>query len=291
MMKRINSLYFSGTGTTRKVVLALAKSLAAKMEESVELLEMDFSLPEARKQSPQFTEEDLVIVGLPVYAGRVPNVLLKYLNGLQGDGAQAVAVVLYGNRNFDDALIELTDILSDRGFKVMAGGAFIGEHSFSTILAKGRPDESDMNKVETFAEEILDKISQNADFRTLHVPGEKPYRPYYQPKDRYGNSFDFRLITPKTDKELCVDCKHCAEICPIGSISFEDTSVMTGICIKCCACVKGCPTGAKYFDDENYLKHQHELEEIYAERRELETFFKPNISSLDWAWIEGGVLL
>jgi ferredoxin/protein involved in ribonucleotide reduction len=272
MFNKINTLYFSGTGTTRKVVLSLAKSLAGKIGESVEVNNIDFSLPETRKQYQIFTEEDLVIVGIPVYAGRVPNVLLKYLNSVKGNGAQAVAVVLYGNRDFDDALIELNDILSEDGFKVAAAGAFIGEHSFSNILAKGRPDESDMKKVEDFAEDIYSKISRKADFSELLVSGQKPYRNYYQPKDRYGNPFDFRVITPKTNKDVCVDCKHCAKICPVGSISYEDSSVMNGICIKCCACIKGCPVEAKYFDNENYLKHQHELEEIYAERRDPETF-------------------
>ena len=273
MVSKVKNLYFSGTGTTRKIVTALAKSLAMKMDKQVEVCNIDFSLPEARQQPISFTKEDLVIVGIPVYAGRVPNVLLKYLNSIKGNGAQAVAVVLYGNRNFDDALLELTDILLDDGFNVVAAGAFIGEHSFSNILAKGRPDESDMKKVEDFAGNIYNKISNTADFPALLISGQKPYRKYYQPKDRYGNTFEFRLITPQTNKDICIDCKKCAGICPIGSISFDDISVMTGICIKCCACVKGCPAGAKYFDDENYLKHQHELEEIYAERREPEVFF------------------
>src|SRR5665647_26176 len=272
MFNKINTLYFSGTGTTGKVVLSLAKSLAVKIEEPVECNNIDFSLPEARKQAPCFTEEDLVIVGIPVFAGRVPNVLLKYLNSVKGNGAQAVAVVLYGNRNFDDALIELTDILSDNGFKVVAAGAFIGEHSFSEILAKGRPDESDMEKIEDFAGDIYAKINRKTNFPELLVRGQKPYKNYYKPVDRYDNLFDFRVITPQTNKEICIDCKLCAEICPIGSISYSDTSLMNGICIKCCACIKGCPVEAKYFDDENYLKHQRELEEIYSERREPETF-------------------
>lgn len=272
MFNKINTLYFSGTGTTRKVVLALAESLTVKIEEPVACNKIDFSLPETRKQVPCFTEKDLVIVGIPVYAGRVPNVLLNYLKSVKGNGAQAVAVVLYGNRNFDDSLIELTDILSNDGFKVVAAGAFIGEHSFSKILAQGRPDNDDMKKVESFARDIYSKIGRNDCFLELLVSGQKPYRNYYQPKDRYGNIFDFRVITPHTKKDVCIDCKHCAEICPMGSISYVDTSVMNGICIKCCACIKGCPVEAKCFDDENYLKHQHELEEIYADRREPETF-------------------
>lgn len=272
MINKINTLYFSGTGTTRKVVISLAKSLSEKMGEGSEVGLIDFSLPEERKRVTEFNENDLVIVGIPVYAGRVPNVLLKYLNSVKGNGAKAVAVVLYGNRNYDDALIELTDILSENGFLIIAAGAFIGEHSFSDILAKGRPDDRDMKKVEDFAQGIASKIINQESMSCPTIKGEKPYRSYYQPKDRYGNTFDFRLITPKTNKEICIDCKHCAEICSVGSVSHEDTSILNGICIKCCACIKGCPVGAKYFDDENYLKHQHELEEIYDERREPEIF-------------------
>lgn len=272
MISRINTLYFSGTGTTRKVVLSLAIGLAKKFEISEVVNNMDFSLPEAREKVPNFVKEDLVIVGIPTFAGRVPNVLLKYLNSVQGNGAHAVAMVLYGNRDFDDALLELTDILFENGFKVVAAGAFIGEHSFSEILAKGRPDENDMKKIEDFADDIYAKINRKTDFSELLVSGQKPYRNYYQPKDRHGNSFDFRVIAPRTNKDTCIDCKLCSEICTMDSISYNDTSVINGICIKCCACIKGCPVGAKYFEDENYLKHQHELEEIYADRREPETF-------------------
>ncbi len=272
MSRNIITFYFSGTGTTRKVVQQLAKSLADKMGKSVEIKNLDFSLPEVRENTPIFSKEDIVIAGVPVYAGRVPNVLLKYLNTIQGNGALAVAVVLYGNRNYDDGLIELTDILTEKGLTVIAAGAFIGEHSFSNILAQDRPDASDMEKVEAFAGDISAKMLKNEDFTAISVKGERPYRKYYQPRDRYENPFDFRLITPKTDKELCTDCKHCAEICPMGSISYDEPSVLQGICIKCCACVKDCPAGAKYFDDENYNKHRRELEEIYFERREPEIF-------------------
>lgn len=271
-LSKIYTLYFSGTGTTKKIVSSLAEETGKKFNFMSDIEEVDCSIPKIREQSLNFIKDDLVIVGIPVYAGRVPNVLLKYLHSVKGNGAKAVAVVLYGNRNFDDALIELTDILSDNDFEVAAAGAFIGEHSFSNILAKGRPDESDIKKVKNFAEDIHTKIIGKSDFSKLIVSGVRPYRNYYQPKDRYGNTFDFRLIVPQTNKDTCIDCKLCSEICPMGSISYEDTSVINGICIKCCACVKNCPVNSKYFSDENYLKHQRELEELYIERKEPEIF-------------------
>lgn len=273
MIKKVWGMYFTGTGTTEKVVTHIGKKIAEKL--GVEYEDYDFTLPKARKVEKSFTEEDLVVFGTPVIAGRVPNLLLKYLDTLKGNGALAVPVVLYGNRNFDDALIELRNILKDKGMKPIAGGAFIGEHSFSKILGAGRPDAKDMEIASTFAENIFEKVT-GKDFdpeKLIEVKGETPIRFYYQPRDSKGNSIDIRKVKPKTNMELCNKCGLCASICPLGSINPEDPSDVFGICMKCCACVKRCPNGAKYYDDENYLYHQHELEAQYAStRREPELF-------------------
>lgn len=273
MIKKVWGMYFTGTGTTEKVVTHIGKKIAEKL--GVEYEDYDFTLPKVRKVEKSFTEEDLVVFGTPVIAGRVPNLLLKYLDTLKGNGALAVPVVLYGNRNFDDTLIELRNILKDKGMKPIAGGAFIGEHSFSKILGAGRPDAKDMEIASTFAENIFEKVT-GKDFdpeKLIEVKGETPIRFYYQPRDSKGNSIDIRKVKPKTNMELCNKCGLCASICPLGSINPEDPSDVFGICMKCCACVKRCPNGAKYYDDENYLYHQHELEAQYASiRREPELF-------------------
>ncbi|NLK51579.1 MAG: 4Fe-4S binding protein [Syntrophomonadaceae bacterium] len=270
MNRKINTLYFSATGTTKKVVTEVANRVANDFKTTVK--ENDFTLPGAREKALSFTNKDVVVVGVPVIAGRVPNVLLKCLNSIKGNNALAIAVVVYGNRNYDDALIELKDILESDGLKVIAGGAFIGEHSFSKILAQNRPDEKDMTIVNDFAQSIYNKLTAQDSIQPVIVKGNKPYRDYYKPRDKYGNFFDFRKITPKTNMDDCTDCKLCVDICPMGSIDFEDVSKLNGICIKCCACIKKCPTEARYFDDENFLKHKRELEIEFTYRREPELF-------------------
>ncbi|OFI01379.1 NADH-plastoquinone oxidoreductase subunit [Clostridium acetireducens DSM 10703] len=270
MDKKINTLYFSATNTTKKVVSGIANKLSENMKSEI-TNNIDFTLPKVRENSVAFTEEDIVIVGVPVYAGRVPNVLLKYLNSIEGNGALAVAVVLYGNRNYDDALIELKDILEDRGFNVISAGAFIGEHSFSKILAQNRPDDKDMAIVEEFADKIYNKLSKGDKLYPIEVKGCKPYRNYYRPKNKEGIPVDIRKVKPKTNSN-CNDCKICARVCPMGSIDFEDVTRFNGICIKCGACIKKCPNNAKYYDDENYLRHKHELEDELTYRREPELF-------------------
>ena len=266
MNQKINTLYFSPTGTTDKIVTGIAEKIAENCGGEIAINHIDFTLPEARKKALSFDKDALVIAGVPVYAGRVPNVLLKFLNTISGNGATAVAVVLYGNRDYDDALIEFKQILEADGFHAIAGGAFIGEHSFSTTLAGNRPDKQDMAAAADFAAKIVDKLKTPGEIPGVVVKGNIPYREYYRPMDQNGNPVNILKVTPKTNSD-CIDCKLCAEVCPMGSIDSDDVSKITGICIKCGACIKKCPVGAKYFDDENYLRHKHELEAGFAGRR------------------------
>lgn len=271
-MRAVHGVYFSGTGTTKKIVNFISDKLAERLNLKKE--EFDFTLPNVRKEIKVFSSGDIVVFGVPVIAGRVPNVLLKYLDTIEGNGALVIPVVLYGNRNYDDALIELRDILKKDGFKPIGAGAFIGEHSFSKILGGGRPDREDLKTADYFAEKIYEKITA-PEFdpdKLIEVRGEEPYRYYYQPRDSKGVFVDIRKVTPKTN-ESCDNCKLCTEICPMGSIDYDDPKKIIGICIKCCACVKRCPKGAKYYDHEGYLYHQHELEDLYKRRAEPELFY------------------
>ncbi|WP_461207451.1 flavodoxin family protein [Clostridium sp. DL1XJH146] len=273
MNKRISAMYFSPTGTTSKIVSEISKNISKCLNSEVSVNNIDFTLHKVREKTISFSKEDIVIVGVPVYAGRVPNILLKYLNSIEGNGAKAIVIVVYGNRNYDDALIELKDIMELNEFEVIAAGAFIGEHSFSKILAKDRPDEKDMNIVAQFAEKIGAKIKTNADIINLNVKGNKPYRKYYRPKNKDGLPVDIRKVTPKTNSN-CIDCKLCVNVCPMASIDYKNVSKLNGICIKCGACIKKCPVNAKYYDDENYLRHKEELEIEFSNRREPDCFIK-----------------
>ena len=268
-IKKVWAAYFSATGTTEKIVFNLAKILANKL--GVELSIFDFTLPKIREEKAPFEKDELIVFGVPTIAGRVPNLLAKYLVTIEGNGAYAVPISLYGNRNYDDCLIELRDILLEDNFLPIAAGAFIGEHSFSKILAAGRPDVKDMKIVEDFSEKIVKKINLN-DQSLVEVKGtSKPYRFYYQPRDRKGNKIDIRKVKPLTSNK-CINCKICAKVCPMGAISFKNVREVVGICIKCGACVKKCPVDAKYYEDEGYLYHKIELEEEYKRRSEPEYF-------------------
>ncbi|WP_426349069.1 EFR1 family ferrodoxin [Alloiococcus sp. CFN-8] len=266
----VYAMYFSATGTTKKVVELIAEVLGEGLNCTSETI--DFTLPIVREQKRSLEKDDIVVFGTPVYAGRVPNVLLKYIKGIEGNGAKAIPIVLYGNRNYDDALIELRNLLEEDGFRTIAAGAFVGEHSFSYTLAQGRPDEQDLKIAKDFGKSIVNMLKDNSEHSPVSVNGQTPIRGYYQPRDRKGNSIDIRKVKPKTT-DSCISCKLCAEVCPMGAISFEDVRVYQNICIKCGACIKKCPTQAKYFDDPGFLYHKEELEVGLGNKRAVvETF-------------------
>ena len=268
------AMYFSGTGTTEKIVREVAGEICRLKGETGEGPHtIDFTPFENRKESYVFSEKDIIVFGVPVIAGRVPNVLLPFLETIEGNGALAVPVVLYGNRNFDDALIELRDILEEHGFHTVAAGAFIGEHSFSRKLAAGRPDKEDLKIADGFAADIYGKLVEGSLQTPVKVDGQEPLRPYYKPRDRKGNHINILKVKPKLDESKCTKCGICAEACPMGSIKKDAPGVVDGICIKCCGCEKKCPEGALYFDDPGYLYHKEELELGYPDRKEPKLFF------------------
>ena len=280
-MKR-NVIYFSATGGTAKVAKAIANGLQSALDVEIEIY--DFTLPKGRSSLPQVAPDDISVVATPVYAGRVPNLLLKYITQFCGKGSMAISVVTYGNRNFDDALIELNDILADCNFKPVAAAAFVAQHSFSETLAAGRPSEEDLSQAYGFGVETARLISsggfpkqsigdsQHAGWK-VQIPGRsRAERQYYQPKDAEGNPIDIRKVKPKTTS-ACTRCGVCAAVCPMGAIDPSDFTNVPGICIKCNACIKECPQKAKYFDDPGYLYHKEDLERRYSEHKDNTTYW------------------
>ncbi len=264
--------YFSGTGTTEKIIKEML--WGAKMTDGLNSCVIeDFSLPERRERPLIFKNEDLVFLGIFVVAGRLPNLLIKYLSTMEIAGAKVVPVVLFGNRDYQDALAELRDIIVQRGGKVIGGAAFIGEHSFSEILGKGRPDAKDLETAKHFGEMMGRKFARGIDdCEQLEEMGSSyPYFGYYKPRKDDGTHIDIRKVKPVTSEE-CVDCGICVRGCRMGAIDRNPKTV-SGVCIKCCFCIKKCPMKAKKFTDEGFLFHKKDLEEKYADERKSPEIF------------------
>lgn len=256
-------VYFSPTGTTKKLTEYIAQKLSEKTGE--ECRRIDYCSAAVRREGMSFKKTDTVIFGMPTYAGRVPNLIMKQMDGVLGNGARCVPVVTFGNRAFDDALIELRDILHRNGFLPIAAGAFAAAHSFSETLGAGRPDEQDMALAAELAERAFERSGSAECIAVDGTPA--PYRGYYQPRLADGTPIDIRKVKPKTG-DACIGCGLCAEICPMEAIRKDDPKAVTGICIKCGACIKRCPAKAKYIDDPGYIAHKLDLEMNQAEPKQ-----------------------
>ena len=257
-LNTIQPVYFSPTRTSGKIVHAIAEGMNIPVNKESEL-----TYPTANQEIT--IRDTLAIIGVPTYAGRVAPTALERLKHLHGDSTPAVLVVLYGNRDYEDALIELRDWAKAQGFIPVAGGAFIGEHSYSTAempTAAGRPDAADTEIARNFGKTIILKLkefNQPDEIPPLHVKGNFPYKEN-NPKTP---------ATPSTVYELCTQCQYCIEICPTEAIELkEEIESDPETCIKCCACVKECPNGARIFNTpftEFLFKNFHD-------RKEPETF-------------------
>lgn len=264
-IKQVKLVYFSPTGTGRTVLESIARGMAVEDVEHV-----DLTLPEAvRQKMPTFSNE-LVIIGAPVHGGRLPVDAIARFKQLKADNTLAALVVLYGNREYEDALLELKNLSIELGFSPVAAGAFIGEHSFSTAdisIANGRPDSRDLQKAVAFGKKIKAKVtamSSSGPQMDFEIPGTFPYE---------AAGARSMAVSPVTREDICTLCGTCADVCPTAAISVDE-AVKTEIenCIRCCACVKNCPEGARVMPDGMWKDIANWLHENCSVRKEPQMF-------------------
>lgn len=275
MTGKIFSLCFSATGNTEKTAGIISDKISEISGQ--EICKKGFTLPEERSRVIEFSQDDLVIIGMPTYAGKLPNRILPDVKTkLRGNGALAAAFVTFGNRNYDNSLAELVNVLKDDGFRVISAAAFSCRHAFTDKVGSGRPDDKDAGEMRAFAEKTMETASAGAQvidgLPDIKVKGD-PDAPYYTPRKQDGSPAKFLKAFPKVITEKCTNCGICADVCPEGSISHDDVKVMDGICIKCQACVRKCPEHARYFDDVDFLSHVRMLEENFTDRKENDFFY------------------
>lgn len=263
----VRMVYFSPTGTTKRVLTGIADGMGV-----ADLRHHDLTLDRDGSAAIHTLPGELVIFGVPVYSGRVVRAALPRLKRIQGGKTLAVPVVLYGNRDFEDALLELSDLVRELGFTPLAAAAFIGEHSFSTPnrpIAVGRPDGADLATARDFGARIralLEKLEEPGGIVRLQVPGNTPYAE----RDRSH----VEQAATRTVEDVCTLCGACEPACPVGAISIGDAvETDTAACILCNACARACPMGARIMDDPAINRVADWVFERCQERRQPQIYW------------------
>lgn len=242
-------IVFSPTGGTEKV----AHILGGHWSETT--VKIDLSDAKTDFSQCVINEADQVLIAMPSFGGRAPTVAIERLKQLTGNGAKCTLVCVYGNRAYEDTLVEMEDAAKESGFRVIAAIAAVAEHSIMPQYAAGRPDASDEKQLEQFAEQIAGRAEI-----AVSIPGNRPYK-------KAGGAG----LVPKAGKG-CTKCGLCAKNCPVQAIDPVKLTADSKKCISCMRCVKQCPENARKVSGVMVAAASMALKKVCSVRKENELF-------------------
>lgn len=158
----------------------------------------------------------------------------------------------------------MQNILSEKGFIVIAAAAFIANHSIMTKVAVNRPDAQDNEKIKDFAERVKNKlknIENILETEKLNLPGNFPYREY--------NGIPLK----PTGDSKCTACGACVQNCPVNAIPAENPRKTDKTkCITCMGCAAICPQNARHLNKILHFLSELPFKKKYGARKEPDIF-------------------
>lgn len=252
MLNNTELYYFSPTGGTKRAGEIFCEGISR----NVKTINLG-----AKNRTAEQPDSDLIVIAVPVFGGRIPTIAAERLKELEGNGKKTVTLAVYGNRAYEDALLELNHIAEDRNFRVIASAALVAQHSIVPEVGKGRPDEQDRTEILAFAQKILAKLNSSEE-TSVQVPGNYPYKK--------------GMLMPATPLSLssCSQCGACASVCPTGAIRLENGIIETNAedCILCMTCTAACPEHARILPPPLQEKTEQMLGTLKSVRGKNEYF-------------------
>lgn len=270
IIDKLVKIYFSPTHSTKKITCTIAKSWGVLEQRTINLI----SLEERHNFKLKLQSDESIILGLPVYEERIPDLLYPVLSKIRGNGQLMILIVTYGNISAGIALKQLAKMMKNQGFKIIAAASFIGEHSFSykeIKIAAGRPDNKDLEIAKNLGKQIEEKIESIENIENvpeLNIKGKISSMGKLLPRH---SEITF-AHSPVIDFNLCRNCKKCLEICPVNAIDPDNLRSREKLCIRCFACVKLCPNNARKVIYKKPILVKNTLRQLSKKRKEPEIY-------------------
>lgn len=257
-IKKVKTIFFSPGRKTGNIASIFSRHLGYDYER------YDITSYKKRDTKIELASDEVAVFAYPVYGGRVVDIMVNQLENIVFNNNIAVVLAVYGNRAYEDALLEMQDLLEAKGVKVVAAAAFIANHSIMRKVAVGRPNEKDLEILEDFAKKVRNKIDILESFEVLEkikLPGNYPYRKY--------NGIPLK---PKGNKK-CTACGACVNNCPVNAIPKENPRYTDkSKCITCMGCAAICPQNARHLNKILHFLSEIPFKKKHGARKEPDIF-------------------
>ena len=237
MEKKINIVYFSGTGGTEK---------AAKCFES-EFTNAGYTVCLYRLQAKSYfgySDNTPLMLLFPVYAMNAPGLVYNWLNSIASvDSVPAMVVSVSGGGETSPntaCRVKAIKMLENKGYIVtyeemliMPANVFINlKPEISKLLIDTLPKK---------AKRIVSEINSGKTLRKKPLVIDRLFSSLGHLEEKGAKSIGQTIVV----SESCIGCGWCSENCPTGNISIIDNKpVFSDKCNFCLSCIYGCPNKA-----------------------------------------------
>lgn len=242
-------LYFSGTGNSRYV----AKKIAEISGD--EIISINQRIKES-DYSPVESEKALVFVG-PVYAGRLPRIMDKYISKVTFSGTKRTYFIATCAATPWQTVSYVQKMCEQKHFSLLGFNSVVMPQGY---IAGGG----------TQPKEVNDKILKEAEPKIVKI-AETIWDKQLLPKEQPGKAVMSKVLNPimysmmisakgftVTDK--CTECGKCKTRCPLNNISIVNGRPVWGkTCTHCMACIAGCPAEAIEYGKKTQGKTRYYL--------------------------------
>lgn len=235
----IGIIYFSGTGITQKYAEYMKNELE-NIGHGVSTI--NILIDKEKTRSFRVENYDALIFGFPIYGGRLPIPVEKWIETLTVTSKKCSMYFTYGARANENGNQVAYFLLNEAGFTVVLSAEFIGAHSYNVaegwLLADDRPNEEDFKVAKEFVNSSIERFTkEKIDFK-VDMRGFK-----YKKRDYIKRGGPFAIFLPYRDSE-CSMCLLCEENCPTNAFNAESGQASDIKCISCMYCLKNCPDQA-----------------------------------------------